>query len=194
MTSDDVSSLSEKSFELMRSVFLGMSDSVTQSNGPLRHWTCTILAPLFLLCTHMRPIPPPDLPAAPRLSYYLARKQHDTGLLSWRLFLSNWHLVQSTSGLTIQHSQSWPSLCLQQQSCSARREWSDGQQTEQYGCVLFFMHAFWMALSTFILALFSGYGSLALSYSAFLYFLFGLFSSFCFLFHRLTLAFLLFCS
>ncbi|XP_029024689.1 1-acyl-sn-glycerol-3-phosphate acyltransferase beta [Betta splendens] len=37
MTCNDVSSLSEKSFNLMRSVFLDMSDSVTQSNGPMRH-------------------------------------------------------------------------------------------------------------------------------------------------------------
>lgn len=37
MTSEDVSSLSDKSFNLMRSAFLDISDSVTQSNGPLRH-------------------------------------------------------------------------------------------------------------------------------------------------------------
>ncbi|XP_049909305.1 1-acyl-sn-glycerol-3-phosphate acyltransferase beta isoform X1 [Epinephelus moara] len=37
MTSDDVSSLSDKSFNLMRSAYLSVSDSVTQSNGPLRH-------------------------------------------------------------------------------------------------------------------------------------------------------------
>ncbi|KAM6902467.1 1-acyl-sn-glycerol-3-phosphate acyltransferase beta [Xenentodon cancila] len=37
MTTDDVSPLSEKSYDLMRSAFLEISDSVTQSNGPLRH-------------------------------------------------------------------------------------------------------------------------------------------------------------
>ncbi|XP_034565680.1 1-acyl-sn-glycerol-3-phosphate acyltransferase beta isoform X2 [Notolabrus celidotus] len=37
MTSDDVSSLSDKSFSLMRSAFLNVSDSVVQSNGPSRH-------------------------------------------------------------------------------------------------------------------------------------------------------------
>lgn len=37
MTTDDVSSLSDKSFNVMRSAFLRISDSVTQSNGPLRH-------------------------------------------------------------------------------------------------------------------------------------------------------------
>lgn len=37
MTSDDVASLSDKSYDLMRSAFLEISDSVTQSNGPLRH-------------------------------------------------------------------------------------------------------------------------------------------------------------
>lgn len=146
MTSEDVSSLSDKSFSVMRDAFLDVSDSITHSNGPLRHWTFTILPPLFLLCPCLRPTPPPDLPAPPRLSHHLARKQHDTGLLSWILFLSSWRLVQSASGLTIQHSQSWPSLCLQQhrqqQHCSARRERSDGRQAEQYGCVLFFMHAF----------------------------------------------------
>ncbi|GLD51667.1 1-acyl-sn-glycerol-3-phosphate acyltransferase alpha-like protein [Lates japonicus] len=35
MTSEDVSSLSDKSFNVMRSAFLEISDSVTQSNGPL---------------------------------------------------------------------------------------------------------------------------------------------------------------
>uniref|UniRef100_A0A3Q3ALC2 1-acylglycerol-3-phosphate O-acyltransferase n=1 Tax=Kryptolebias marmoratus TaxID=37003 RepID=A0A3Q3ALC2_KRYMA len=37
MTADDVSSLSDKSYSLMRSAFLEISDSVTQSNGPSRH-------------------------------------------------------------------------------------------------------------------------------------------------------------
>lgn len=37
MTSDDVSTLSDKSFNLMRSAFLDISDSVAQSNGPTRH-------------------------------------------------------------------------------------------------------------------------------------------------------------
>lgn len=37
MTSDDVASLSDKSYDLMRSAFLEISDSVTQSNGPTRH-------------------------------------------------------------------------------------------------------------------------------------------------------------
>ncbi|XP_036972536.1 1-acyl-sn-glycerol-3-phosphate acyltransferase beta isoform X2 [Acanthopagrus latus] len=37
MTTDDITSLSDKSFNLMRSAFLNVSDSVTQSNGPLRH-------------------------------------------------------------------------------------------------------------------------------------------------------------
>ncbi|KAM4635658.1 1-acyl-sn-glycerol-3-phosphate acyltransferase beta [Polymixia lowei] len=37
MTSDDVASLSDKSFNLMRSAFLDVSGSVTQSNGPLCH-------------------------------------------------------------------------------------------------------------------------------------------------------------
>lgn len=37
MTSDDVASLSDKSYDLMRSAFLEISDSVTQSNGPSRH-------------------------------------------------------------------------------------------------------------------------------------------------------------
>nr|XP_020475130.1 1-acyl-sn-glycerol-3-phosphate acyltransferase alpha-like [Monopterus albus] len=37
MTSEDVSSLADKSFNLMRSVLLEISDSITQSNGPLRH-------------------------------------------------------------------------------------------------------------------------------------------------------------
>ena len=142
MTTDDVTSLSDKSFNLMRSAFLNVSDSVTQSNGPLRHWTDfttrpPLLSPMSLSETRSSPRPP----RSP-----LARKQHDTGLLSWNLFLSSWRLVQSASGPTIQHSQSRPSLCLQQhrqrQRCSARRERSDGRQAEQYGCVLFFMHAF----------------------------------------------------
>lgn len=37
MTSDDISSLSDKSFDVMRSAFLQISNSVTQSNGPVRH-------------------------------------------------------------------------------------------------------------------------------------------------------------
>lgn len=37
MTTEDVSSLSDKSFDLMRSAFMSISDSVTQSNGPMRH-------------------------------------------------------------------------------------------------------------------------------------------------------------
>lgn len=37
MTSDDVSSLSDKSFDLMRAAFLDISDSITRSNGPVRH-------------------------------------------------------------------------------------------------------------------------------------------------------------
>ncbi|XP_022048782.1 1-acyl-sn-glycerol-3-phosphate acyltransferase beta [Acanthochromis polyacanthus] len=37
MTSDDVSTLSDKSFNVMRSAFVEMSDSVTHSNGPIRH-------------------------------------------------------------------------------------------------------------------------------------------------------------
>lgn len=37
MTTDDVSTLSDKSFNLMRSAFLDVSDSVAQSNGPTRH-------------------------------------------------------------------------------------------------------------------------------------------------------------
>lgn len=37
MTSDDVSTLSDKSFGLMRSAFMGISDKVAQSNGPTRH-------------------------------------------------------------------------------------------------------------------------------------------------------------
>ncbi|XP_035040214.1 1-acyl-sn-glycerol-3-phosphate acyltransferase beta [Hippoglossus stenolepis] len=37
MTSDDVASLSDKSFNVMRSVFLDTSNSVPQSNGPSRH-------------------------------------------------------------------------------------------------------------------------------------------------------------
>ncbi|KAK2888091.1 hypothetical protein Q8A73_019539 [Channa argus] len=37
MTPEDVSSLSDKSFDLMRSAFLKISNSITQSNGPLRH-------------------------------------------------------------------------------------------------------------------------------------------------------------
>uniref|UniRef100_A0A3Q3VWQ1 1-acyl-sn-glycerol-3-phosphate acyltransferase n=1 Tax=Mola mola TaxID=94237 RepID=A0A3Q3VWQ1_MOLML len=37
MTSEDVTSLCDKSFNVMRSAFLEISDSVTQSNGPLRH-------------------------------------------------------------------------------------------------------------------------------------------------------------
>ncbi|KAG8010595.1 1-acyl-sn-glycerol-3-phosphate acyltransferase alpha [Nibea albiflora] len=37
MTTEDISSLSDKSFNVMRSAFLSISDSVTQSNGPLRH-------------------------------------------------------------------------------------------------------------------------------------------------------------
>ncbi|KAM9306980.1 1-acyl-sn-glycerol-3-phosphate acyltransferase beta [Pholidichthys leucotaenia] len=37
MTSDDVSSLSDKCYDVMRSVFLDISDSVTQSNGPVGH-------------------------------------------------------------------------------------------------------------------------------------------------------------
>ncbi|KAM9841431.1 1-acyl-sn-glycerol-3-phosphate acyltransferase beta [Aulostomus maculatus] len=37
MTSEDVSSLCDKSFNLMRSAFLDISDSITHSNGPLRH-------------------------------------------------------------------------------------------------------------------------------------------------------------
>lgn len=109
-----------------------------------------------------------------------------TGLLSWIFFLSSWRLVQSASGLTIQNSQSRPSLCLQQhqqqQSCSARRERSDGRQAEQYGCVLFFMHAFWMAQSTIVIALLSGFRSQALLLSYFitvLSFSIGLFSAPC---------------
>lgn len=39
MTQDDVTSLCEKSFLLMRSAFLDIS--VTRSNGPLSHWTFT---------------------------------------------------------------------------------------------------------------------------------------------------------
>lgn len=97
MTSDDVSSLSDKSYNLMRSAFLSISNSVTQSNGPLRQWTFTVFPPLLLLCPCLRPIPPRDLATLPRLSHRLARKQHDTGLLSWYLFLSSWRLVQSAS-------------------------------------------------------------------------------------------------
>ncbi|XP_051267698.1 1-acyl-sn-glycerol-3-phosphate acyltransferase beta [Dicentrarchus labrax] len=37
MTSEDISSLSDKCFNVMRSAFLNISESVTQSNGPLRH-------------------------------------------------------------------------------------------------------------------------------------------------------------
>lgn len=37
MTSEDISSLSDKSHNLMRTAFLNISDSVTQSNGPSRH-------------------------------------------------------------------------------------------------------------------------------------------------------------
>lgn len=37
MTSDDVSTLSDKSFNVMRSAFVEISDSVTHSNGPIRH-------------------------------------------------------------------------------------------------------------------------------------------------------------
>uniref|UniRef100_A0A1A8K6X1 1-acyl-sn-glycerol-3-phosphate acyltransferase n=4 Tax=Nothobranchius TaxID=28779 RepID=A0A1A8K6X1_NOTKU len=37
MTADDVASLSDKSFDLMRTAFLEVSDSVIKSNGPLRH-------------------------------------------------------------------------------------------------------------------------------------------------------------
>ncbi|XP_060916719.1 1-acyl-sn-glycerol-3-phosphate acyltransferase beta [Labrus mixtus] len=37
MTSDDITSLSDKSFNVMRSAFLNISNSVTQSNGPTRH-------------------------------------------------------------------------------------------------------------------------------------------------------------
>ncbi|XP_068191641.1 1-acyl-sn-glycerol-3-phosphate acyltransferase beta [Antennarius striatus] len=37
MTSEDVSTLCDKSFNLMHAAFLSISDSVTQSNGPLRH-------------------------------------------------------------------------------------------------------------------------------------------------------------
>lgn len=37
MTSDDVASLCDKSFEVMRSAYLNVSDSIIQSNGPLRH-------------------------------------------------------------------------------------------------------------------------------------------------------------
>ncbi|XP_004074574.1 1-acyl-sn-glycerol-3-phosphate acyltransferase alpha isoform X1 [Oryzias latipes] len=37
MSSDDVSSLADKSYQVMRSAFLEISDSVTQSNGPTRH-------------------------------------------------------------------------------------------------------------------------------------------------------------
>ncbi|XP_041825697.1 1-acyl-sn-glycerol-3-phosphate acyltransferase beta [Melanotaenia boesemani] len=37
MTSEDISTLSDKSFNLMRSAFLNISDSVTHSNGPTRH-------------------------------------------------------------------------------------------------------------------------------------------------------------
>lgn len=37
MTSDDVASLSDKSFNVMRSAFLDISNSITHSNGPLRH-------------------------------------------------------------------------------------------------------------------------------------------------------------
>ncbi|RVE66027.1 hypothetical protein OJAV_G00122500 [Oryzias javanicus] len=37
MTSDDVSSLADKSYQVMRSAFLEISDSIAQSNGPTRH-------------------------------------------------------------------------------------------------------------------------------------------------------------
>ncbi|MEQ2196386.1 hypothetical protein XENOCAPTIV_023868 [Xenoophorus captivus] len=37
MTSEDVSSLSDQSHNLMRTAFLEISGSITQSNGPLKH-------------------------------------------------------------------------------------------------------------------------------------------------------------
>ncbi|CAN9504402.1 unnamed protein product [Ophioblennius macclurei] len=37
MTTDDVASVCDKSFDVMRSAFLGISNSVGQSNGPVRH-------------------------------------------------------------------------------------------------------------------------------------------------------------
>lgn len=46
--------------------------------------------------------------------------------------------------------------------CSTRCERSDGRHTGQYGCVWFIMHAFWMARSTFCLALFFAFGFLGL--------------------------------
>lgn len=191
MTTDDVTSLSDKSFNLMRSAFLNVSDSVTQSNGPLRHWTdFTTLPPLFSPMSLSETRSSPRPPRSP-----LARKQHDTGLLSWNLFLSSWRLVQSASGPTIQHSQSRPSLCLQQhrqqQRCSARRERSDGRQAEQYGCVLFFMHAFfgWLCPPASLLCSLASEAWLfyRLTLSRFCTFNFGLFLllffSVCLLFH-----------
>lgn len=127
MTSEDVSSLCDKSFSLMRSAFLDVSDSVTQSNGPMRHWTFTIPTPSFLLRPFLRPIPLSDLPTLPGLSHYLARKQHDTGLLSWNLFLSSWrldHTEQSVPTLTV--SAAAPAAAL---LCTPWAEWRTASRT-----------------------------------------------------------------
>lgn len=48
MTSDDVTSLADKSYQVMRSAFMEISDSIAQSNGPTRHWGLVPPPPRFL--------------------------------------------------------------------------------------------------------------------------------------------------
>lgn len=147
MTSDDVASLSDKSFDLMRAAFLDISDSITRSNGPVRHWTLIFHPPSVFSAPCLRSTPPQGPPTLrPRLSHRLQETMWHKSFCDE----SSSCLVDAWSGppLAWAHSTVSPDPHCRSSSCSALCERSDGRRAEQSGCVLF-MHAFWMALSTF---------------------------------------------
>lgn len=109
-----------------------------------------------------------------------------TQVFLWRkLFMSSWRLVRSTSGLSTQHSQSWPSLSQQQLLCTLWAEWRTASRTV-WVCVV---HACLLDGSVHLSSLLwksqLSYCLTLLLFSTFLwFFIFTCFCSFCLLFSR----------
>lgn len=161
LTSDDIPSLIDKSFDLMNSSFLSISNFVPHSNGPCKHWTFTTL-PSSSVPSKALPSPPDFPPSPPQV--VPSPGQEMTQL--WNLLLSGGRPELSTVGPDPQRISS---------RAAPRVEWRTAGR--QYRCMLFFVHAFWMALSTSIRAFSLALIILTSYFITILYFLFfGLFS------------------
>ena len=190
MTTDDITSLSDKSFNLMRSAFLNVSDSVTQSNGPLRHWTFYHTPASFFSYV---PVWDPFLPQTSPLSPWPGNNMTQVSCHEISSCLVD---AWSSPPLARPYSTVSPDphcVCSSTGSSSAALHAvsgvTDGKPNSMDVCCSSCM-PFWMALSTCIVALFSGFGSPAWLLTYFitvLYFLFWPYFapifSVCLLFH-----------